>query len=114
MFMASSATGSWPRAVILTVLSAVFICGETDVTVPWTMVPETCQHGPTRGMVLQSKISGSARSPVPFFSSMVTVSFAHFMRKLPVCNVSSSYGHGSQAAPGPHSGGLPNKLHRQS
>jgi hypothetical protein len=42
--------------VILTARSAVFICGETDVMVPWTMVP--------------------------FFSSIVTVSLAHFMRNL--------------------------------
>lgn len=42
--------------VILTARSAVFICGETEVMVPWTMVP--------------------------FFSSMVTVSLAHFMRNL--------------------------------
>lgn len=42
--------------VILTARRAVFICGETDVMVPWTMVP--------------------------FLSSMVTVSLAHFMRNL--------------------------------
>ena len=42
--------------VIFTALSAVFICGETDVIVPCTIVP--------------------------FFSSIVTVSLAHFMRNL--------------------------------
>jgi len=42
--------------VILTARSAVFICGETEVMVPETMVP--------------------------FFSSIVTDSFAHFMRNL--------------------------------
>jgi hypothetical protein len=31
--------GSRPRAVILTARRAVFICGETDVMVPWMMVP---------------------------------------------------------------------------
>lgn len=42
--------------VILTALKAVFICGETEVIVPCTIVP--------------------------FFSSIVTVSLAHFMRNL--------------------------------
>lgn len=42
--------------VIFTARNAVFICGETDVMVPCTMVP--------------------------FLSSMVTVSLAHFMRNL--------------------------------
>lgn len=42
--------------VILTARKAVFICGDTEVMVPWTMVP--------------------------FFSSMVTVSLAHFIRNL--------------------------------
>jgi len=36
---------------------AVFICGETDVIVPWMIVP--------------------------FLSSIVTVSFAHFIKNLP-------------------------------
>jgi hypothetical protein len=31
--------GSRPRCVILTVRRAVFICGETDVIVPWIIVP---------------------------------------------------------------------------
>lgn len=39
MFMASSWTGSWPLGVILTLRRDVFICGDTDVMVPWTMVP---------------------------------------------------------------------------
>lgn len=42
--------------VILTARREVFICGETDVIVPCTIVP--------------------------FFSSIVTVSLAHFMRNL--------------------------------
>lgn len=37
--MVSRAIGSRPRCVILTVRSAVFICGETEVMVPWIMVP---------------------------------------------------------------------------
>jgi len=50
--------------VILTVRSAVFICGETDVIVPDTMVP--------------------------FFNSIVTDSFAHFIRNLTSFMVSVS------------------------
>jgi len=44
--------------VIFTARSAVFIWGETEVTVPWTIVP--------------------------FFNSIVTVSLAHFIRNLTV------------------------------
>jgi hypothetical protein len=40
MFMVSSARGSCPRAVILTVRRATFIWGETEEMVPWTMVPD--------------------------------------------------------------------------
>ena len=39
MLMVSSETGSRPRWVILTVRSAVFICGETEAMVPWRIVP---------------------------------------------------------------------------
>ena len=39
MFIDSNETGSLPFAVILTVRSAVFICGVTEAIVPWTMVP---------------------------------------------------------------------------
>lgn len=35
----SSEIGSRPRWVIFTVRNAVFICGETEVMVPWMMVP---------------------------------------------------------------------------
>lgn len=56
MLMESSETGSRPRWVILTVRRAVFIWGETEVTVPCRIVP--------------------------FLSSIVTVSLAHFMRNL--------------------------------
>lgn len=56
MFIESRATGSWARAVIFTLRSAVFICGDTLVMVPCTTVP--------------------------FLSSMVTVSLVHFMRNL--------------------------------
>lgn len=34
MFMVSREMGSWPFAVILTARRAVFICGETEETVP--------------------------------------------------------------------------------
>lgn len=37
--MVSREMGSRPRCVILTARSAVFICGDTDVMVPWMMVP---------------------------------------------------------------------------
>lgn len=39
MFMVSRLMVSRPLGVILTVRSAVFICGETDAMVPWTIVP---------------------------------------------------------------------------
>lgn len=54
--MLSRLTVSAPRGVILTVRSAVFICGDTDATVPCNMVP--------------------------FLSSIVTVSLAHFIKNL--------------------------------
>lgn len=44
MFMVSSEIGSWPLTVILTVRRAVFICGETEEIVPWTMVPLSRVH----------------------------------------------------------------------
>lgn len=56
MFIVSREMGSWPLMVILTVRRAVFIWGETEAMVPWTMVP--------------------------FLSSMVTVSLAHFIKNL--------------------------------
>lgn len=37
--MVSSEIGSRPRGVILTARRAVFIWGETDVIVPWRIVP---------------------------------------------------------------------------
>lgn len=37
--MVSRETGSRPLGVILTVRRPVFICGETEVMVPWRMVP---------------------------------------------------------------------------
>jgi hypothetical protein len=70
----SSEMGSRPRCVILTVRRAVFICGETDVMVPWMMVP---------GYELEIDRRRIERGEIPFLSSIVTVSFAHFMRNLP-------------------------------
>lgn len=43
MFIVSREMGSWPFAVILTVRRAVFICGETEEMVPWTIVPTECE-----------------------------------------------------------------------
>lgn len=37
--MVSREMGSRPLGVILTARRAVFICGETEVMVPWRMVP---------------------------------------------------------------------------
>lgn len=39
MLIESREIGSRPRGVILTARRAVFICGETEVMVPWRMVP---------------------------------------------------------------------------
>lgn len=39
MLIVSSDTGSRPFGVILTVRRPVFICGETEVMVPWRIVP---------------------------------------------------------------------------
>jgi hypothetical protein len=44
MFMLSSGTASCPLAVILTLRSAVFICGDTLVIVPCTTVPTTLRQ----------------------------------------------------------------------
>jgi hypothetical protein len=38
----SNAIGSRPLGVILTARNAVFICGDTDMIVPWIIVP---RHG---------------------------------------------------------------------
>lgn len=56
MLMVSSEMGSRPLGVILTARSDVFICGDTEAMVPCKIVP--------------------------FFSSIVTVSLAHFIRNL--------------------------------
>ena len=45
MFMVSSEIGSCPLGVIFTVRSAVFICGDTDVMVPCTIVPVRGEGG---------------------------------------------------------------------
>lgn len=39
MLMLSSGTGSRPLGVIFTARREVFICGETEVMVPWRIVP---------------------------------------------------------------------------
>ena len=62
--------------VILTARKAVFICGETDVMVPCTIEPANLYVSivKCKGVVHEYYI--------PFLSSMVTVSFTHFMRNL--------------------------------
>ena len=42
MLMVSSCIVSRPFGVILTARKAVFIWGETEVIVPWSMVPVSC------------------------------------------------------------------------
>lgn len=39
MFMVSREMGSWFLGVMRTLRRAVFICGDTDIMVPWTIVP---------------------------------------------------------------------------
>ena len=74
MLIVSSDMGSRPFGVILTALRAVLICGDTAAIVPWRIVP-----------ILVNKIIKLCTRQgkfVPFLSSIVTVSFAHFMRNL--------------------------------
>lgn len=42
--MVSSEMGSRPLGVIFTVRRAVFICGETEVMVPWRIVPKVVEY----------------------------------------------------------------------
>ena len=76
MLIVSRLMGSRPRVVILTARRAVFICGETEVTVPWRIVPRRYQ------LLIWRSHQQTARNNGPFLSSTVTVSFAHFMRNL--------------------------------
>jgi hypothetical protein len=62
MFMVSREMGSWPLGVILTVRSAVFICGETEEMVPWMMVPGTKLAGSSR-MATDSTTGVESRRP---------------------------------------------------
>ena len=87
----SSEIGSRPFGVIFTVRSAVFICGETDVTVPWRIVPVSflsvwLAHCFTsrRGKTVEERKEGAGEGTLntPFFNSIVTVSLAHFIRNL--------------------------------
>ncbi len=73
MLIVSRDIGSRPLGVILTARRAVFIWGDTEVMVPWRIVPL-----PVSGVARRS-LSGV---DIPFLSSIVTVSFAHFMRNL--------------------------------
>ena len=88
MLMVSREMGSRPLGVILTVRRAVFICGETEVIVPWRIVPVphiSC-HWMERvlGRWLLSRTRGgnTTQRDAPFFNSIVTVSLAHFIRNL--------------------------------
>lgn len=79
--------GSRPFCVIFTARRAVFIWGETEVIVPCRMVPrETamshCQIA-GRAWDRQGAVAGI---DIPFFSSMVTVSLAHFIKNLRIAH----------------------------
>jgi len=85
--MVSSETGSRPLGVILTVRREVFICGETDVMVPWRIVPVNIFKLENmvfwREMVtMEFGLMGIGWGCSPFFSSTVTVSLAHFIKNL--------------------------------
>lgn len=76
MLIVSSDMGSRPLCVNLTARSAVFICGETEVMVPWRIVPRGTRMS-------HATIDGAASMEIiPFFNSIVTVSFAHFIKNL--------------------------------
>lgn len=88
--------------VILTARRAVFICGETEVIVPETMVPVEMNISGQSSKTMRGQAAVSyrgrcddvgnpcavvpkferRRACVPFFSSIVTDSFAHFIRNL--------------------------------
>ena len=77
MFIVSRLMVSRPLGVILTVRSAVFICGETDAMVPWTIVP---------AIRVSDKLEDETmKKHAPFFISIVTVSFWHFIKNLKWC-----------------------------
>lgn len=70
--------------VILTARRAVFIWGDTDVIVPWTMVPSVRERVSERKLAEQEaegRFSGRSLEKqemiarIPFLSSIVTVSF---------------------------------------
>lgn len=71
--MVSRGIGSRPLGVIFTARRDVFICGEMAVIVPWRMVP--MERVRERSNLQYTEI-------IPFLSSMVTVSFAHFIKNL--------------------------------
>ena len=73
MLMVSRGIGSRPLGVIFTARRDVFICGEMAVIVPWRMVPKE---------YVREDSTLEYTASVPFLSSMVTVSFAHFIKNL--------------------------------
>jgi hypothetical protein len=91
MLMVSSETGSRPLGVILTVRREVFIWGETEVMVPWRIVPIVIFELENSGRLLFGEMMalealrlmlGIGWGYSPFFSSTVTVSLAHFIKNL--------------------------------
>lgn len=77
MLIVSREMGSRPLGVILTARRAVFIWGETVVMVPLRMVPV---EGGSATVIIN--IDLVHKESLPFLSSIVTVSLAHFMRNL--------------------------------
>ena len=77
--------GSRPRGVILTARRAVFICGDMEVMVPCRIVP-MCTVRLLKFVKWNEAANVKACircfSNVPFLSSMVTVSLAHFIKNL--------------------------------
>jgi len=67
-----------PLGVIFAVRKLVFICGDTEAIVPWTIVPEAML---ALAQNLKARHVRMCNSPV--FSSIVTVSFVHFIKNLP-------------------------------
>ena len=67
-----------PFGVIFAVRSDVFICGETEAMVPWTIVPT-----PVISFAHRSYVIRGDRESLPVLSSMVTDSLVHFIKNLP-------------------------------
>lgn len=81
MLMVSREIGSRPFGVILTARRAVFIWGETEVMVPCRIVPKGHRNEHLTNRKGEGPHIGSL-CHIPFLSSIVTVSFAHFIKNL--------------------------------